>query len=238
MPGYRSELTDLRVFLTLASSVFRDFTVSRCPLSVFFSCLSDFLFRFTALRRVSSRRSTARNTFCAAVALAAGEVADRLPLALRLAVAFLAVAVLALRDRVLGRVLVAFFFEVAAEAVRRAVRFFVLLLRVDVVDLVAMTLSFTLFWMWISHPVALVYPVSGFSRLDNTAEIAMRILMEATVPASHRWIPKAMTVQYLEKGTTSSRAQAHVDPPAFSAVTEGVELVITRRDCAQIAIRA
>lgn len=156
-PGYRSELIDLRVFLTLASSFFRDFTVPRCPLSVFFSCLSDFLFRFTALRRVSSRRSTARNTFCAAVTLAAGEVADRLPLALRLAVAVLAVAVLAVRDRVLGRVLVAFFlFEVAAEAVRRAVRFFVLLLRVDVVDLVAMTLSFTLFagcgshiqWLW------------------------------------------------------------------------------------------
>ena len=118
-PGYRSELTDLRVLLTLSRSVFRDLTVPRCPLSVFFSCLSDFLCRFTALRRVSSRRSTVRNTFCAAVALAAGEVADRLPLALRLAVAVLAVDVLAVRDRVLGRVLVAFFFEVAAEAVRR-----------------------------------------------------------------------------------------------------------------------
>jgi len=33
----------------------------------------------------------------------------------------------------------------------------------------------------------------------NAAEMAMGMLMEATVPTSHRWIPKAMKVQYLEK---------------------------------------
>ena len=53
----------------------------------------------------------------------------------------------------------------------------------------------------------------------------MGMLMEATVPTSHRWIPKAMTVS-TEKATTSLRAQARVDPPDFSAITEGVELVI------------
>jgi hypothetical protein len=60
----------------------------------------------------------------------------------------------------------------------------------------------------------------------NAAEIAMGMLMEATVPTSHRWIPKAMTVQYLEKATTSLRARARVDPPDFAAISEGVELVI------------
>ena len=60
----------------------------------------------------------------------------------------------------------------------------------------------------------------------NAAEIAMGMLMEATVPTSHRWIPKAMTVQYLEKATTSLRAQARLDPPDFSAITDGVEVVI------------
>jgi hypothetical protein len=30
----------------------------------------------------------------------------------------------------------------------------------------------------------------------NAAEIAMGMLMKATVPTSHRWIPKAMNVQY------------------------------------------
>lgn len=33
--------------------------------------------------------------------------------------------------------------------------------------------------------------------------MAMAMLMEATVPTSHRWIPKAMKVQYLQKATTS-----------------------------------
>ena len=136
--GYRWELTDFRVLLTLSRSVLRDLTVPRCALMVFFSRLSDFLCRFTALRRVSSRRSTVRNTFCAAATLEAGGVADRLPRAPRSAV-----AVLALRDRVLGRVLVDFFLlGVAAEGVRREVRFLVLLLRADVADLVAMSLSF------------------------------------------------------------------------------------------------
>jgi acyl-coenzyme A thioesterase PaaI-like protein len=60
----------------------------------------------------------------------------------------------------------------------------------------------------------------------NAAEIAMGMLMEATVPTSHRWIPKAMTVQYLEKATTSLRAQARVDPPDFASITEGAELVV------------
>jgi acyl-coenzyme A thioesterase PaaI-like protein len=60
----------------------------------------------------------------------------------------------------------------------------------------------------------------------NAAEIAMGMLMEATVPTSHRWIPKAMTVQYLEKATTSLRAQARLDPPDFAAITDGVEVVI------------
>jgi hypothetical protein len=30
----------------------------------------------------------------------------------------------------------------------------------------------------------------------NSTEVAMGMLMEATVPRSHRWIPQAMTVQY------------------------------------------
>ena len=60
----------------------------------------------------------------------------------------------------------------------------------------------------------------------NAAEVAMGMLMEATVPRSHRWIPKAMTVQYLEKATTSLRARAAVDPPDFAEITEGSELVV------------
>ena len=60
----------------------------------------------------------------------------------------------------------------------------------------------------------------------NAAEVAMGMLMEATVPRSHRWIPKAMTVQYLEKACTSLRARAQLDVPDFTQITEGVELVV------------
>jgi hypothetical protein len=59
--------------------------------------------------------------------------------------------------------------------------------------------------------------------------MAMGMLMEATVPPSHRWIPKAMTVQYSAKATTSLHAQARLDPPDFSQITEGVEVVVPVR---------
>jgi acyl-coenzyme A thioesterase PaaI-like protein len=60
----------------------------------------------------------------------------------------------------------------------------------------------------------------------NAAEMAMGMLMEATVPTTHRWIPKAMSVSYLQKATTSLRATARIDPPDFHAITEGAELVV------------
>ncbi|HTY27062.1 MAG TPA: hotdog fold domain-containing protein [Mycobacterium sp.] len=60
----------------------------------------------------------------------------------------------------------------------------------------------------------------------NAAEMAMGMLMEATVPATHRWIPKAMSVQYLQKATTSLRACARLDPPDFGAVTDGTEITV------------
>lgn len=60
----------------------------------------------------------------------------------------------------------------------------------------------------------------------NAADIAMGMLMEATVPRSHRWIPKAMTVQYLGKATTSLHARAQLDPPDFTQIADGVDLVV------------
>ena len=72
----------------------------------------------------------------------------------------------------------------------------------------------------------------------NLAEVSMGMLMEATVPASHRWIPKAMTVQYLGKATTSLRATARLDPPDFATITEGADVVvpvsITGRDGVEV----
>ena len=61
----------------------------------------------------------------------------------------------------------------------------------------------------------------------NLAEFAMGMLAEATVPASHRWLPKAMTVEYLAKATSGLRAVAELDPvPDFG---EAVELPVPVR---------
>jgi acyl-coenzyme A thioesterase PaaI-like protein len=61
----------------------------------------------------------------------------------------------------------------------------------------------------------------------NLAEVAMGMLSEATVPGTHRWIPKAMNVQYLGKANSGLRAVATLpEIPDFAAITEGQDLVI------------
>src|SRR3979490_3370196 len=80
-------------------------------------------------------------------------------------------------------------------------------------------------WFFVYNPL---HPVGAFAQ-PTAAVIAMGMLMEATVPSSHRWIPKAMTVQYLDKATTSLRALAQLDPPDFSKITAGADVVIAVR---------
>ena len=72
-------------------------------------------------------------------------------------------------------------------------------------------------WFFVYNHLHTVHAIASC----NAAEIAMGMLMEATVPRSHRWIPKAMTVQYLGKATTSLRARAQLDPPDFTQMSEG-----------------
>ncbi|WP_067861080.1 hotdog fold domain-containing protein [Nocardia shimofusensis] len=61
----------------------------------------------------------------------------------------------------------------------------------------------------------------------NLAEVAMGMLCEATVPSSHRWIPKAMNVRYLAKAESRLRAVAFLpEIPDFAAIIEGRELVV------------
>jgi acyl-coenzyme A thioesterase PaaI-like protein len=77
-------------------------------------------------------------------------------------------------------------------------------------------------WLFVYNHLHTVHAIASC----NAAEMAMGMLMEATVPTSHRWIPKAMSVQYLEKATTSLRARAELEPPDFAEITEGVDMVI------------
>jgi acyl-coenzyme A thioesterase PaaI-like protein len=64
-------------------------------------------------------------------------------------------------------------------------------------------------WFFVHNHLKTVHAIASC----NAAEVAMGVLMEATVPTSHRWIPKGMNVQYLEKATTSLRATARIEPP-------------------------
>lgn len=55
----------------------------------------------------------------------------------------------------------------------------------------------------------------------NLAELAAGTMTEATVPPTHRWIPKGMTVEYLKKAPTNLRAVAVLDPmPAFGLAAD------------------
>lgn len=75
-------------------------------------------------------------------------------------------------------------------------------------------------WFGVHNHLKTVHAIASC----NAAEMAMGMLMEATVPTVHRWIPKAMTVRYLHKATTSLRATARLVPPDFDAITDGADV--------------
>jgi acyl-coenzyme A thioesterase PaaI-like protein len=77
-------------------------------------------------------------------------------------------------------------------------------------------------WFYVHNHLHTVHAIASC----NAAEMAMGMLMEATVPTSHRWIPKGMTVDYLAKATTSLRATARIDAHNFAAITEGTDVVV------------
>ena len=50
----------------------------------------------------------------------------------------------------------------------------------------------------------------------NLAEFVGGLMTEVSVPSTHRWIPKGMSVQYLLKAETDLTASCHCDPlPSF-----------------------
>lgn len=62
----------------------------------------------------------------------------------------------------------------------------------------------------------------------NLAEVAMGMLMEATTPTTHRWIPKGMTADYLTKATTRLSAVATLaEPVDFAAIDSGRDVVVS-----------
>lgn len=77
-------------------------------------------------------------------------------------------------------------------------------------------------WFFVHNHLHTVHAIASC----NAAEMAMGMLMEATVPTTHRWIPKAMNVQYLQRATTSLRATARIEVPDFASRSEGFDLVV------------
>ena len=61
--------------------------------------------------------------------------------------------------------------------------------------------------------------------LCNLAELSGGLAIDATLPASMRWIPKGMTVEYLRKAVGTMRAVATPAQPAIEADT-GYELPV------------
>jgi acyl-coenzyme A thioesterase PaaI-like protein len=69
----------------------------------------------------------------------------------------------------------------------------------------------------VQNHIATVHAIA----MCNLAEIAGGVMTEVTVPQSHRWIPKGMTVEYIKKAESSLRAIAKLEPiPQFSAAQE------------------
>jgi len=73
----------------------------------------------------------------------------------------------------------------------------------------------------------------------NMAELAAGIMSEATVPATHRWIPKGMSVEYLQKAGSDLVAVAELpELPTFGAATELPVPVAIRDRAGEVVCRA
>jgi acyl-coenzyme A thioesterase PaaI-like protein len=78
-------------------------------------------------------------------------------------------------------------------------------------------------WIGIHNHIGTFHAIAAC----NLAEMAMGMLCEATVPTTHRWIPKSMHVAYLHRAQTGLRAVASLrEIPDFKTFGDGRELVV------------
>ena len=64
--------------------------------------------------------------------------------------------------------------------------------------------------------------------LCNLAELSAGVMTEASLPATMRWIPKGMTVEYLKKARGTMHATATPDLPITESI-DGYELPVSVR---------
>ncbi|UTW08664.1 hotdog fold domain-containing protein [Pseudomonas benzenivorans] len=73
----------------------------------------------------------------------------------------------------------------------------------------------------------------------NMAELAGGTMTEVTVPRTHRWIPKGMTVEYLKKATSDLTAVATLDSrPDWSASADHKVNVEVKNQAGETVFRA
>ena len=82
-------------------------------------------------------------------------------------------------------------------------------------------------WWLVHNHLGTVHAIASC----NLAEYAMGVLAEATVPDSHRWIPRGMRVEYRARasGTMHARAEFAV-PPAFGPEREDADVEVSITD--------
>lgn len=69
----------------------------------------------------------------------------------------------------------------------------------------------------------------------NAAELAAGMAIDAALPASYRWIPQGMTVEYRKKARTSLRATAQVPSVDFTA-TDRVDVDVALTDSEGVVV--
>jgi acyl-coenzyme A thioesterase PaaI-like protein len=74
---------------------------------------------------------------------------------------------------------------------------------------------------WVRNHLGTVHAIA----LCNLAEYTMGAVAEASVPATHRWVPKGMSVEYLALARGAMHAVATLELPA-SDLGDGIELPV------------
>jgi acyl-coenzyme A thioesterase PaaI-like protein len=79
---------------------------------------------------------------------------------------------------------------------------------------------------WVRNHLGTVHAIA----LCNLAEYTMGAVAEATVPATHRWVPKGMNVEYLAKARGRMHATATLSLPEPLLDRQEVPVVIAVAD--------
>lgn len=79
---------------------------------------------------------------------------------------------------------------------------------------------------WVRNHLGTVHAIA----LCNLAEYAMGAVTEATVPSSHRWVPKGMSVEYLAPARGRMHADATLVLPEPLADAQEVPVAVAVRD--------